>query len=226
MRANRSAQGRMGRRGFSIVELLIAIAVLGIMFAIGITTVGATIRRQRLNSAAEELKTLAGRALTTMQQENQMTFLVIGRYVAGVGTDAAVVIDANGNNVCDEAIDPNNDGLLRDDAPRNLVPWRMRIPADVALSNVALNGQVFNTQWARPASGTISAVIQCDFMGRTLIPATTAPTPPATAISALATGPATVQLSHEDMISGALTPLVTYTVSVTPLFKASIRRVP
>lgn len=220
-------QGRRGRRGFSLVELLFVVAVLGLMFAIGMTTIAATIKRQRVASAAEDLRTLAGRALTTMQDENRTTFLAIGKYVAGTGTDAAVVFDANANNVCDEAIDPNGDGLFFDDAPQNLVPWRIRIPEDVALSNSSPTGQVFNTQWARPSTGPVSAALLCDFMGRAMIPGVTTPTPPATAaIVGMATGPATVQLSHADMISGDLTPLVTYTVAVTPLFKVSIRRVP
>ena len=39
-------------------------------------------------------------------------------------------------------------------------------------------------------------------------------------------GPATIQFTHREMFEGTLTPFVTYTVSVGPLFKASITRVP
>ncbi len=221
------ARGRRGRRGFTLAEVVVVVAILALTIAIGVGSVSSAVKRQRVASAAEDLKTLAARALSTMQDQNRTTFLVVGRYVAGTGTDAAVVFDANGNNVCDEAIDPNNDNLFFEDAPRILVPWRIRIPEDVALSNSSPTGQVFNTQWARPATGPVSAALLCDFMGRAMIPGVTVPTPPATAaIVGMATGPATVQLSHADMISGDLTPLVTYTVSVTPLFKASVRRVP
>ena len=61
-----------------------------------------------------------------------------------------------------------------------------------------------------------AAVLLCDFLGRAVIPTT----------GAMITGPATVQLSHREMISGSLTPLVTYTVSIGPLFQTVLARVP
>jgi hypothetical protein len=63
----------------------------------------------------------------------------------------------------------------------------------------------------------VSAALQCDFLGRAVIPG---------AIPAMITGPATIQLSHREMIAGSLQPLVTYTVSIGPLFKTSIARIP
>jgi len=43
---------------------------------------------------------------------------------------------------------------------------------------------------------------------------------------AVVTTPATVTLTHADMISGKLTPQVTYTVSIAPLFRSTVRRIP
>jgi type II secretory pathway pseudopilin PulG len=208
------------------MELLIVIIIIGLTVGLGFSGINSAFKRQRLGSAAGEVATLAGRALTEMQNRNSPTFIAFGKYVARFGTDAAVVLDVNANLVCDEAVDPNNDGLF-DDAAANVVLWRTRIPADVALSNLALNGQTFNGQWARPTAGPVSAALLCDFMGRAMIPSTTVPTPPATvSLAAVATGPATVQFCHEHMIEGSLTPLVTYTVSIAPLFKATLTRVP
>jgi type II secretory pathway pseudopilin PulG len=198
------------------MELLIVIIIIGLTVGLGFSGINSAFKRQRLGSAAGEVATLAGRALTEMQNRNSPTFIAFGKYVARFGTDAAVVLDVNANLVCDEAVDPNNDGLF-DDAAANVVLWRTRIPADVALSNLALNGQTFNGQWARPTAGPVSAALLCDFMGRAMIPSTTVPTPPATvSLAAVATGPA----------EGSLTPLVTYTVSIAPLFKATLTRVP
>ena len=57
-----------------------------------------------------------------------------------------------------------------------------------------------------------------------IVDLTTFPAP--SDIIAMITGPATVQLSHRDMIDGSLQPLVTYTVSIAPLFKVTVTRVP
>jgi|GEM_PF-3204643 prepilin-type N-terminal cleavage/methylation domain-containing protein len=208
------------RRGFSLIELLVVIVIIGISLTLGLSGILSALKRQRLGTAASEVNNLVTKVYSTMQNENLQTFLVFGKYVALTGTDVAVVVDRSNNGVCDEAIDPNNDGLF-DDAPRNLVPWRYRIPADIALSNAAANGQTFNAPWLRPTTGPISAVILCDFMGRAM-------TPPAAAggARAVVNTPATVTLTHADMISGKLTPQVTYTVSIAPLFRSTLRRVP
>ena len=209
------------RRGFSLIELLVVIVIIGISVTLGLSGILSALKRQRLATAASEVNNLVTKVYSTMQDENLRTFLVFGKYVEGSGTDVAVVVDRNDNGVCDEAIDPNNDGLLHD-APTNLVPWRVRVPEDVALSNVAANGQVFTGAWLRPSgSGPVSAVLLCDFMGRAITPPEAVGGTPA-----VATGLATVQLSHRDMISGSLSPLVTYTVSIGPLFKSSVRRAP
>ena len=220
MPTGRWAQPGKRRRGFSLIELLVVIVIIGISVTLGLSGILSALKRQRLATAASEVNNLVTKVYSTMQNENLQTFLVFGKYVAGTGTDVAVVIDRPVANVCDEAIDPNNDGLF-DDAPRNLVPWRYRIPADIALSNAAANGQTFNAPWRRPTTGSISAVLLCDFMGRAM-------TPPAAAggARAVVNTPATVTLTHADMISGKLTPQVTYTVSIAPLFRSTLQRVP
>lgn len=215
MAVSRQAPGRSRRRGVTLIELIVVLAILGLALTFGLSGLNSAFKRQRLNTAAEDLKTLAGRALTEMQNRNVPTFLVFGNYIADVGTDVAVVIDTNGNGAWD--VDKNSDGLFDDPDNDDEVLWRTRVPVDVALSSTALATQTFNTQWARPSSGSVSAALMCDFMGRAMIPGAT---------PAMITGPATVQLSHREMITGSLTPQVTYTVSVGPLFKASIARVP
>lgn len=244
MTASRLAQVRRRRRGFSIIEILVVLFILGIAFTFGLSGLNTALKRQRLNSAAEEVKSLAGRALTESQSRNLPTFLVFGKYVDGVGTDVAVVADTNGNGVLDEAYDPNGDGLL-DDASPNVVLRRTRVPPEVFLvapvdaSPVQWAAAGAQVQWrVSPPPGsttpTFSTAILCDARGRAMVPGTpdtvdNSTTPPTTISGippSMIPGPATIRLTHRDMVSGKLTPLVTYTVSIGPLYKAAIARVP
>lgn len=243
MTASHQAQLRRRRRGFSLIEILVVLLILGIAFTFGLSGLNTALKRQRLNSAAEEVKSLAGRALTESESRNVQTFLVFGKYVDGVGTDVAVVADTNGNGVLDEAYDPNGDGLL-DDASPTVVLRRTRVPPEVFLIAPI---DATPVQWAAPGAQvqwrvspppgsttpTFSTAILCDSRGRAMVPGTADtpnPTPPPATISgnppSMIPGPATIQLTHRDMVSGTLTPLVTYTVSIGPLYKAAIARVP
>ena len=227
MPASRRAQSRTRRRGFSLIEMLIVLFILGIALLFGFAAMNSAFKRQKLGSAAEEVKSLAGRALTEAQSRNVQTFLVFGKYVDGVGTDVAVVADRNGNGLLDEAYDPNGDGLLDDAAP-TVVLRRTRVPAEVFLVKAV---DASPTQWSAagdqpqwrvppPPSGgtaTFSTAILCDSRGRAMVPG---------ASPSMIPGPATIQFTHRDMVSGSLTPFVTYTVSIGPLFKAAITRVP
>lgn len=216
MGAYRRARTNTQRRGVSLVELLVVLAILTAALTLGISGLDAAFKRQRLGSAAESLRTLGDRVRAEMQGRNAPAFLVFGRYVAGAGTDVAVVVDGNGDGDGLD-VDANGDGLFDDAANADRVLWRFRVPADVALSNTALDDQSFNTQWGRPSSGPVSAVLMCDFMGRAMIPGST---------PNMIAGPATVRLTHREMISERLEPFVTYTLSIEPLFRASIGRTP
>ncbi len=209
-------------RGFSLLEILVVIAILGIALMLGLAGVSSTLKRQRLASAADDLRTIAQRALTEMQNRNVATYLVFGKYVTDVGTDVAVALDTNNNGRIE--IDKNGDGLFDDANNDDTVLWRVRLQPEIALSTTAVNAQSFNAQWAKPASGSNSAVLLCDFLGRTMRPDVSG-APPLAAPTQV-TAVATVQMTHRDMISGALTPLTVYTLSINPLWAATVQRTP
>ena len=209
-------------RGFSLLEVLVVIAILGIALTLGLAGVSSTLKRQRLASAAADVRVMAQRALTEMQNRNVATYLVFGNYVANVGTDVAVALDTNGNGTIE--IDKNGDGLFDDTNNDDTVLWRTRLQPEIALSTTAVNAQSFNAQWARPGSGSNSAILLCDFLTRAMLPDVSGSVPPGAPTQI--TAPATLQMTHRDMISGALTPEVVYTLTINPLWNARLQRAP
>jgi prepilin-type N-terminal cleavage/methylation domain-containing protein len=68
----------MGGRGFSLVEMLAVVAIVAILFVIGGQGVGQAWKRQKLSSAATDVKILFQRALPEMQRRGMTTFVQVG----------------------------------------------------------------------------------------------------------------------------------------------------
>ncbi|MGZ6987569.1 MAG: pilus assembly FimT family protein, partial [Thermoanaerobaculia bacterium] len=67
-----------GRRGFSLVELLAVLFILGIMVVVGGREISRAWKRQKLQSASTDIRVLFQRALSEMQRQNMRTFIQVG----------------------------------------------------------------------------------------------------------------------------------------------------
>jgi len=182
-------------RGFSVVEMLVVVAVLGFALMIGLSALSDLFKRQALRNASNDLKAFAQRVQIEKDRQNTATFLRVRSWTAA-GTPVELILDTNANGLPD-------DGAFA----------TYTLPAELALSDTSATGQAFDPQWVAGTDSTSSYLyLQCDFLGRAIGGTTNVQ------ISA----PATVPMTHRDMISGSLKPKVVFTLRINPVWSASI----
>ena len=192
------------RRGFSLIEILAVVAIIGIAALLGFKGLVGALKRQSLASASNDLRAFVQRAQIETQRRNVVGFLLVRAWNAN-GTPMEIILDRNSNGLPDDAAFAT-----------------YTLPPDLRLSSTDATGltQAFDAQWTNPGDGT--HYLECDFQGRALITTLPPPAPPATVTAQQIAAPATVPLTHKDMISGGLGPKVVYTLSINPVWSASL----
>lgn len=221
-----NAAGRLrGSRGFSLVELLVVIAILAILFVIGGREIASAWKRQKLQSAATDLKILMQRALPEMQRRNMPTFVRIGPYVSAGGVSylpVYLVGDANGNGVLDGFANPPtvaNPDLLIDE-------YDLMVTGQTGVKGVTGQSQEFSmsvadiaeiqsVRWSDNTTARANArAIMCDFQGRAIDITT----------GRQLVGPASVVFTHVGVVDGSLGPPTRYVLSVNPVWSVRVRK--
>ncbi len=218
------APRRTSRRGFSLVEGLVVLAILSIIFVLGGREITRAWKRQKLQSAAVDLKTLMQRALPEMQRRNMQTFIQIGPLVNNVVTYLPIYLigDANQNGAIDAFANPPtvaNPDLLIDE-------YDIIVTGKTGVRGVTGVGQEFclstaditkidstlwsdnSTNWSNPRA------LRCDFQGRAIDVAT----------GRQIAGPAEFTFTHVDVVNGSFRPPTRYLISVNPVWSVRIRK--
>ncbi len=149
-------------------------------------------KRQTLASSANDLKVFAQRVQIEKDRQNTLAFLLVRPWTAA-GTPVELILDTNGNG-------------LPDDAALSTYT----LPAELALSDTSATGQAFDARWVTGTGST--HYLQCDFQGRAFNPVT----------RIQISEPATVPISHRDMIGGSLKPKVVFTLRINPVWSATL----
>jgi prepilin-type N-terminal cleavage/methylation domain-containing protein len=216
--------------GFSLIEMLVVVFIVGIIAAISTLSVSTTLKKARLETMAETVRGLIGRAKSYAVNNQANVFVILGPTGNAYGSTAGpkgiiLLVDRNRNNVPDDAIiNTTTDyvcsigqGALTQLVPG--IPIRDRGNDDISLSiadvtKIQANWPIFAGAAGGPATPYDQnfAILVVDPVGRTLDPNT----------FTMVANTMTLTVTHRDMVTGSLRPQQIRTVRISPLFGVSV----
>ncbi|MGE5345324.1 MAG: Tfp pilus assembly protein FimT/FimU [Acidithiobacillales bacterium] len=187
-------------RGFTLVELLAVLVILGLTLTIAGVQVMRTLKRSFLSSTVQGIQLLASRAQLEAQRRSATTFLRIGQVgsdpVTGF-TPVELWADANGNGTFEAGSDLLIQQILLD-------------PARISLSTADAS-KIQTLNWSND-DDTHERLLACDTFGRTMNPAT--------GLQLAAT--ATLSITHTDMVADKLQPRLNEQLRIPPAWSVEI----
>ena len=196
-----------GSKGFSLIEILVVVAILGLIAMIMTIAVSKTLKRQRLDTAAREIQSFLNRAYTTTTSTGRAAFIVISAPATDGSRTMTIYDDTNNNGVFNSASDAAIASSI--------------LPGDLVLS--APSSSTAYRSWpATSASNTF--IIECDSTGRSVDPPNSSTNSSATA-GVFMTLPAAVSITHQEMGSGGtLRPNTAYLIFANLLWQPTIQK--
>lgn len=198
--------------GFTLIEVLVVVAILGLISVIATIAVSHAIQRQRLGVAAQQLAGFIESAFAKAQ-------------TAGGGVILVGVPNSDGSCTFSLYSDTNNNGVY--DAGTDTLLSTQLLPDDTVVQGLTLGSfSTFGSAlWPSTGSGASKMLLlYCDSMGRTINPTSaaiaTSPQSPA-GPNAQILAPMVLSLTHRFMLLGKLGPRARYDVQVYPIWHAT-----
>lgn len=206
-RCERKAGGTRGAAGFTLIEVLVVVAILGMIALIMTISVSKTLKRQRLETAAHEVQSFLNKAYTSTTSTGRAAFVVVSA-PATDGSRTMRLYDDTGNN-----------GVL--DTSSDVVLGTQLIPNDLVMANPPTSSAY--RSW--PATSTSNTFfIECDTMGRAVDPPNSS-TNSSTTAGVPMTLPAVISLTHKEMgTGGSLRPNIAFLINVNLLWQPTIQK--
>ena len=198
--------------GFSLIEILVVVAIMGMIAVIMTIAVSRTLKRQRLETAAHEVQSFVERAYVLTASQGTGVFLQLSDPPAADGSRTLTLYaDTNGDQMFDKATDQ--------------VLETQVIPGDILV-------QTATTTWPHPnnPAGLTYYLLYCDWQGRSNSASETytgaAPIPsawlPVPLTGPPLTAPVALSLTHKEMAAGVLKPNLRYDILVNVLWRPTI----
>ncbi len=209
---------RRGEFGFTAIEILIVVALIGLVAAIAIIQISKAWQRAQLDSEAGNIRSFLQSAYTYMINNRTAVYVELNRgSYPTPSTLSIVTLNANGTV--------------------NTVYSTHTVPIYVSLSTTsttygALDNNTVFPEWPAtcPANNivqggtavTSQGMLQCDATGRAMAPPAGGTT--TCQIPTMVTTPQQLVVTHVKMVSGGLTPKIVYTLQISPLWNVAMNR--
>ena len=210
----RAGHGPSRESGFSLVELLVVLAILGIMLTVAGIEVMRTLQKGRLSSTVQGLELTASRAYLEAQRRGATMFLRVGPLAGGI-----MPVELWADNITN---DPGNThvGTLQTTNPfADILVERVTIDTAQICFSTTNAGQIESSSWSENSTdATKPRLLACDTFGRAM-DATLAP-PVQIAQTA------TLAITHAQMVSSRLLPKRNYQLRISPAWGVQIVEIP
>ena len=208
LKCHNPAASGIDSKGFSLIEILVVVAILGLISLIMTIAVSKSLKRQRLDTAAHEIQSFLNRAYTTTTSTGRATFIYIGLAAPDGSRTMRIYDDTNNNGVFDSSADA--------------VIATTLIPGDLVLAAPPTSAAF--RSWPALSSTTGSFIIECDASGRAVDPPNSSTNGSATAGVFMAL-PAGVSITHSEMgTGGTLRPNMSYLIFANLLWQPTVQK--
>ena len=207
-------------QGFTLIEMITVVAIIAIIAVIATISVSKTLKKQRLEAAANQLQSFIESAAVFSKERSCGVFVWIHRDANPSGTGmwwyCYLIADTNRNDILEFNINtpwaplPGVPAAGTDD--QFIATEKVQLPEDIALApTTPLNpGNVWpgpNNWPANPGNAT-DFLLLCDPRALPFDP--NGPTQ--------ILGPSVISVTHQEMVDGSLHPKIRYDITVSPLW--------